>query len=215
MRKKALMILFLCLFSCDEAKELESKAPPEYKDVPIKLIYVRVKDRKKNPFIIDETRYCYEDQKKRYAYYKFPIKTVKVEVYDENDRVLDVSPVIRSSHQEYDYPSFMLIIIPYQKGMKSFTIFRLTEEGEKISNELYKKLDEEREREEDELYREKEMKKEKGTIDYKEWREKWEKLRKKWDKKVITKPRRHTLDSYYETLNYSNFCHYRLYFGRN
>ena len=219
MKKKVTwIILFLCLFSCHKTEELKSKAPPEYKDVPIKFIYVRITDRT-SFFSVREIEYCYEAREYYEAKYKFPIKTVKVEVYDENDNVLDVSPIIKTYTQEFDRPlSLFVLTIPYQEKMRYFRLFRLDEKGEKISNEIYKKLLEEKEREENELFNQETEEEKRLTEDEdrEEWEEKWEKEQEKWnekwDKKIITRPLRKNLRYDYKTLDYINPCHYINYY---
>ena len=230
MKKKVTwIILFLFLFSCHETEELKSKAPPEYKDAHIKFIYVLVEDLGRR-FFVEIMQYCYKAIEHYETDYKFPMKTVKVEVYDEDDNILNVSPIIKTYTQEQDYPIFILTI-PYQEEMGSFNIFRLDKKREKISYEIYKKLLKAKEREKEELDRqeleeEKKLKREeeaKAEEDRKEWeewerREEWEKKwenkrgewREGWNKKIITEPLRKKLRYNYKTLDYNDTskCHY-------
>ena len=210
------IILFLCLFSCHKTEELKSQVPPKYKDVPIKFIYAKIDDSGFS-FNVHKIRYCYEARKYYETNYNFPVKTVKVEVYDEDDNVLNVSPIIKTYTQEQDYPGFILTIL-YQEKMRYFRLFRLDEKGEKISNEIYRKLLEEEKREMKELSRQKAEEKKRLTEDEdreeweKKWDEKWEKWNEKWDKKIITRPLRKNLRYDYKTLDYINPCHYINYY---
>ena len=114
------------LFSCWNAYKIESKAPPEYKDIPIKFIYVHIRDHGQG-FSIRKIEYCYKFQEYIDSNHMFISKTLQMEIYDENNKFLDTLPLKKRSNDLTN--SFFILKIPYRKNIKSFKIFRLDEKG--------------------------------------------------------------------------------------